>query len=124
MSCGVGPRHGSDPTLLWLWRGLATTALIRPLGWEPSYAPGVALKRQKTKKKKKKFNTIGNGENCCNWEFTLSPYFYVSKFPFIILLNSLKLKNITHYRLSLKVFTKKKKKKESSCLGSVVNKPN
>ena len=23
MSCGVGHRYGSDPTLLWLWCGLA-----------------------------------------------------------------------------------------------------
>ena len=33
-----------------LWRRLAATALIRPLVWEPPYAVGVALKRQKTKK--------------------------------------------------------------------------
>ena len=33
---------------LWLW--LAAVALIRPLAWEPSYAMGVALKGQKTKK--------------------------------------------------------------------------
>ena len=31
MSCGVGHRCGSDPALLWLWCGLAATALIRPL---------------------------------------------------------------------------------------------
>ena len=50
MSCGVGRRHGSDPELLWLWRGLAATAPIRPLAWEFPYAVGVALK---TKNKKK-----------------------------------------------------------------------
>ena len=58
MNCGVGCRHGWDPTLLWLWRRPATTALIRPLAWEPPYAEGVALekakKTKKTKKKKKK----------------------------------------------------------------------
>ena len=53
MSCGVGHRHSSDLVLLWLWRRPAATILIKPLAWEPSYAMGVALKRQKTKKKKK-----------------------------------------------------------------------
>ena len=53
MSCGVGRRHGSDLALLWLWRRLAATVLIRPLPWEPPYAISAALKRQKTKKKKK-----------------------------------------------------------------------
>ena len=52
MSCGVGPRHGLDPALL--WRRSAATALIRLLAWEPPYATGIGLKRQKKKKKKKK----------------------------------------------------------------------
>ena len=34
---------------LWLWRRLATAALIQPLAWEPPYAMGAALKRQKKK---------------------------------------------------------------------------
>ena len=51
MSCGVGCRLGSDPTLLWLWRRPEAIALIRPLAWKPPYATGVALKRQKKKKK-------------------------------------------------------------------------
>ena len=46
MRCGVGSRHGLDPTLLWLWCRLAATAQIRPLDWEPPYATGAALKRQ------------------------------------------------------------------------------
>ena len=50
MSCGVGRRHSSDPKLLWLWSRLAATAPIRPQAWEPPYATGVALKRQKKKK--------------------------------------------------------------------------
>ena len=54
MSCGVGHRSSSDPALLWLWCRLEATAWIRPLAWEPPYAAGVALKRQK----KKKFLTI------------------------------------------------------------------
>ena len=28
VGCGVGFRHGSDSVLLWLWRRLATVALI------------------------------------------------------------------------------------------------
>ena len=31
VSCDVGCRRGSDPELLWLWRRLAATALMRPL---------------------------------------------------------------------------------------------
>ena len=52
MSCGVGGRRDSDSALLWLWRRQAAVVLIRPLAWEPPYAMGTALKRQKTKKKK------------------------------------------------------------------------
>ena len=47
LRCGVGRRHGSDLALLWLWHRPAATALIRLLAWEPSYAAGSALKRQK-----------------------------------------------------------------------------
>ena len=42
-----------DPALLWLWRRLAATAPIQPLAWEPPYAVGAALKRQKDKKTNK-----------------------------------------------------------------------
>ena len=38
-------------TLLWLWCRPAAVALIRPLGQEPPYATGVALKKQKKKEK-------------------------------------------------------------------------
>ena len=51
VSCGVGRRRGSDPTLLWLWCRPAAVALIQPVAWELPYA---ALKSQKKKKKKKK----------------------------------------------------------------------
>ena len=51
MSCGVGCRHGSDLMLLWLWYRLVSTALIRPLAWEPTYAMGAALEKDKKKKK-------------------------------------------------------------------------
>ena len=46
LSCGVGHRHGSDPSWLWLWRRPVVTALIGPLAREPPYAAGLALKRQ------------------------------------------------------------------------------
>ena len=52
MSCGVGRRHGLDPTLLWLWHRLAATALIRPLAWESPYAAGAALEKTKRPKNK------------------------------------------------------------------------
>ena len=54
LSRDVGQRCSSDLVLLWLSRRLAATAPIRPLPWEPPYAAGAALKRQKTKDKKKK----------------------------------------------------------------------
>ena len=59
MSCGVGPRCGSDPALLWLWCRPAATALIGPLAWEPPYAVGAALKLKK--KKKKELKTLNHG---------------------------------------------------------------
>ena len=49
-----------DLAWLWLWCRLAAVALIRPLAWEPPCAMSVALKRQKTKKRKKK---CLNGKN-------------------------------------------------------------
>ena len=58
MSCGVGHRRGSDLTLLWLWRKPMATAPIRPLAWEPPDAVGVALKRQKNLKIKKKCENV------------------------------------------------------------------
>ena len=54
VSCGVGRRGGSDPSLLWLWCRPAATAPIRPLAWDPPYAVGVAQKMVKRQKKKKK----------------------------------------------------------------------
>ena len=44
-------RYGSQLSLLWLWYRPAAAALIRPLAWKPPYAKGLALKRQKKKKK-------------------------------------------------------------------------
>ena len=61
VSCGVGLRHGSDPSLLWVWRRPVATAPIRPLAWEPPYAAGAAQEiatttttKDKKKDKKKK----------------------------------------------------------------------
>ena len=41
------------PALLWLWCRPVATALSRPLAWEPPYAAGAALKKDKTKQNKK-----------------------------------------------------------------------
>ena len=51
MSCSVGHRCGLDPVLLWLCHRLAAIAQIRPLAWELPYVMGVALKRQRRRKK-------------------------------------------------------------------------
>ena len=56
MSCGVGHRCGSDTELLWLWHRPAAVALIIPLAWEPPYAMGGSLKRQKSKKKNREMS--------------------------------------------------------------------
>ena len=50
VSCGIGHRHSSDLLLLWLWHGLAATAQIWLLAWEPPDATGSALKRTKRQK--------------------------------------------------------------------------
>ena len=47
VSWGVGPKRGSDPTLLCLWCGPAAVAPICPLAREPPYAVGAALKSKK-----------------------------------------------------------------------------
>ena len=49
MSCDVGHRHILDPMMLWLWHRLAATAPTGSLTWDPVYAVGAALKRQKKK---------------------------------------------------------------------------
>ena len=51
MSCSVGHIYSSDLALLRLWCRPAAGALIHRLSWEPLYAAGAALKRQKTKEK-------------------------------------------------------------------------
>ena len=48
MSCGVGGRRSSDPSLLW-YRP-ASTVPIQHLAREPPYAAGAAIKRPKKKK--------------------------------------------------------------------------
>ena len=45
--------YRSDPVWLWLWRRLVATAPTGPLAWEPPYAVGAALKRQKDTHKQK-----------------------------------------------------------------------
>ena len=63
MSCGVGHRCGSDPTLLWLWCKLAAVAQIRPLAWEPPYDMSAALKSKKKKKKPTRCHMAGDLKN-------------------------------------------------------------
>ena len=46
-------RLGSDTTVLGLWHRPGATATIQPLAWELPYAVGVALKRQKRKKRER-----------------------------------------------------------------------
>ena len=45
MSHGVGHRHGSGPSLLWLWHRPAAAAPVRPPAWELPHATHAALKR-------------------------------------------------------------------------------
>ena len=52
MSCGVGHRYGSDPSLLRLGCRPAATAPIRPLAWDPPYAASAALEKIFKKKKR------------------------------------------------------------------------
>ena len=47
MGYGVGHRHSSDPSFLWLWCRSITAALIWPPAQELPYAADVALKRKK-----------------------------------------------------------------------------
>ena len=65
MSCGVGCKHNSDPTLLWLGLWPAAAALIQPLAWELPYTSDVVLKSQKqnkTKQNKTKQNKTKPGD--------------------------------------------------------------
>ena len=50
MSSGVGWKHDSDLTLLWLWCRPVAAAPIRPLAWEFPYATCAALKKKKINK--------------------------------------------------------------------------
>ena len=61
MSCGVGHRHGSDPTFLCLWCRLAAAAPIRPLAWELPYAAGAALKKREKGRKKSFIKSTWHG---------------------------------------------------------------
>ena len=61
VSCGVGPRCGSDSELLWLWHRPAATSLIGPLAWELPYATGMTLKRQRERKQINEYNETETG---------------------------------------------------------------
>ena len=49
MSCGVGHRHGSDLSQLWLQPWPAGIALIQPVAWEHPYAQVWPQKEKKIK---------------------------------------------------------------------------
>ena len=49
MSCGEGHRHSLDPTLLWLWHGLAAAAPIQAPARKLPYALGGVLKIREKK---------------------------------------------------------------------------
>ena len=134
MNCGVGYRHGSDPVLLWLWCRPAATAPIQLLAWEPPYAMGAALKRQKTKTKTKK-QTKNQEKNhlrssCYLWEILrLLPTlpFQLTELPFPQLLRKKPLRILLNPAHSLMVHIRKyschflRHTSKSSRGGSVTN---
>ena len=65
MSHSVGCRLGSDPALLWLWRGPAGIAPIQPLAWEPPYATGAALEKAKRQNKTKQKTSVTLHDEGC-----------------------------------------------------------
>ena len=72
MSCSVGRRRGSDPTLLWLQCRPAAVALIGPLAWEPPYAAGFLPKKTKRRRRRRRSRssgfhqcTAGREGHCC-----------------------------------------------------------
>ena len=60
VSCGVGRRHGLDPTLLWLWCRPAAAAPIRAPAWELPYAAGEAVKIKRPQSTKQNLKHCGN----------------------------------------------------------------
>ena len=71
MSCGVGHRRSSDPTLLWLWYRPVAIAPIQPLAWEPPYATGTALKNKPKKREREEGLALktreGSDVPSCSW---------------------------------------------------------
>ena len=57
--------------MLWLWCSLVATALIQPLAWEPPYAEGAALK--KDKKKTQNFFKATFSSEWSRWDSGLGP---------------------------------------------------
>ena len=70
MSCGITCRCGSDLAFCDCAVGQWLTALIRLLAWEPPYAVGAALKRQKRKKERKLPNHL-----LLELDFVISAFF-------------------------------------------------
>ena len=83
VSCGVGCRRGSDPTLLWLWHRPEATAPIGPPAWEPPYASGAALekaKRQSINQSIKRHH-LGATSNCFFFSCLSCVNFIISPAP-------------------------------------------
>ena len=84
VSCGVGGWHGSDLALLWLWCRLAAAAPIRFLAWEPPYAMGMALKRQKQTNKQKLPCSLTTGRRSRGWSRkTLAPSCHIHNYIYL-----------------------------------------
>ena len=67
MSCGVGHRCGLELVLLWLWHRPAATAPIQSLAWEPPYAIGMALKKDRREKKRREKDTQVCNSSVSSW---------------------------------------------------------
>ena len=52
-----------EPELLWLWHRPEATPPIGPLAWEPPYAMGVALEKDRKTKKKKGSGVVTAGNS-------------------------------------------------------------
>ena len=76
VNCGVCRRRGLDPELLWLWCRPEAVPPIQPLARELPYAAGVALKRLKKLRKKKRqrkcFQSMCWGGNELTPKFSLN----------------------------------------------------
>ena len=62
-----------DSALLWLWHRPVATALIRPLTWEPPYATGAAIKKERKKERERETTKDKKKKKERKKEITLCP---------------------------------------------------